>query len=364
MSVKYGRTATIERIFRNLKTSSAARIDGLTDPDEILTACWSDYQVCVTRLVAADTYGIPISAANGLVLFDVLTNPSITRAETPALPLGISSLVGGSHGIVRIDRDGSVTPFGTIGVQYTVTPNRELVEDAQKFLDHPESSAGLVAAGNEHDGRVFYVVLGLDPVVMANHVPPSSPVHSESFDVGIGLFTGHDGSLPFHTVFFIQDPLTGLIYERDEIRIKHFSKANERRRENINFLEYRVKERTTKFIEEVKYLGDMKLTDGSEALDRHIEVCVMAFSEIGKRRKEYVREEIRRLFLSASHAGTHGLNAWALFTAFVEFTAVEVGESVPGKPHRGYSPLPLLVKREKVAGIRSQVREALANVAP
>lgn len=355
-----------QRMLENLRCNEARTIEGLADPDEILRVSESDYLVKKTRLIAADVHGNVLECGEATpLLFDELSREPHKIAPPQTLVDQIPAREAGGHGIVRVDKDGTVSFLAVSGVQYTITQNKVLVEDALRFMQNSDTSLSLLLSGNVRGGRNFFVVLGMHQLEVKQVAIHSDSGYVETFDRGIALFTGHDGSMKHATVFYIQDPVTGDVFEWVETKLKHYSNVIKRAEENSRFLNEEVGETVQKFIADAQALAAVPLPEGSVIIDKCISRCIDTYPNIKdkslKRRNE-LEMRLLNLFLSPAHAGRRGHNAWALFTAYAHLTSVEMGEARPKPPTRGHGRLPLMIKHQNLVRARQRARELLLEL--
>ena len=279
--------ALIDELIHGLRNSRAISIEGLLDVRSILVTSRSNYRIGLGRLAVTDVFEELVFNPDGSkLMLDELKIAASQITHPGNLPEKIPVKVGGQHAVVRINEDGTMTPFGVVGSQYTVVQNESIVLDALAVVDSSENIAQLAYAGNGLGGRVFFVGV---------HFPPFSvsiAAHEEVFNRSMLIYSGH----------------------------KHFSNVNERT--SVAAANYRkMKALSDALLSDVQLMAQVQLPPKSPVTVELIGECAKASLTQNKLTDKNIEDlslRIKDCYLSERHSGKRGFNGWALYTAFAE----------------------------------------------
>jgi hypothetical protein len=301
-------------LLNQLHSRYAFSVYGMTDIESILRVSRSDYRIGLGRLALAGVDGsIVKNPDGGHVFFDVVRRITVGQGEDTRLPGRIDSDPGGSHGAVRIDADGSIRAFGTVGVQYTVVQNSEIVRDALDIVENSEEEAVLVYAGNYRGGRVFFVGIGFEPLVV------NVGSFRETFHRHLVIYSGHDGNLAHHCASRFDDAdLPGVIHWDSSSR-RHFSGVKDRVSEAMKNLK-RMKVLSDQLAQDVTLMAGIQLPPESSTTSSLIDFCASKIFSTGTASDSvlnYRRRRLKEIYMDSTFSGRRGYNGWALYRAYV-----------------------------------------------
>lgn len=301
-------------LLNQLHSKYAFDVYGMTDIESILKASKSDYLVGLGRLALAGVDGKIVENLNGRrIFFDTLRETTREVENFYHLPEQIVSEPGGSHGVVRIDPDGMVQPFGTVGVQYTVVQNREIVRDALDIVENSEEEALLVYAGNYRGGRVFFAGIRFAPLVV------KVGSFQEMFHRHLVVYSGHDGNLAHHCASRFDDFDAPGVIDWDCRRRKHYSGVKDRVSEAMQNLK-QMKKTSDALAKDVISMAQIQLPPESEISQRIMEYCaskIHSNSTASPSRMKFRRQRLQELYISADISGKRGYNGWSLYRAYI-----------------------------------------------
>ena len=307
--------ALIDELIHGLRNSRAISIEGLLDVTSILVTSRSNYRIGLGRLAVTDVFEELVFNPDGSkLMLDELKIAASQITHPGNLPEKIPVKVGGQHAVVRINEDGTMTPFGVVGSQYTVVQNESIVLDALAVVDSSENIAQLAYAGNGLGGRVFFVGV---------HFPPFSvsiAAHEEVFNRSMLIYSGHDGNWAHHCSFRFEEPGSGSVLDFVSIKSKHFSNVNERT--SVAAANYRkMKALSDALLSDVQLMAQVQLPPKSPVTVELIGECAKASLTQNKLTDKNIEDLSLRImdcYLSERHSGKRGFNGWALYTAFAE----------------------------------------------
>jgi hypothetical protein len=301
-------------LLNQLHSGHAFSVYGITDTETILKVSKSDYRVGLGRLALADVDGSIVKNLDGQhILFDVMREAPTAGAEELRLPDRIDSDPGGSHGAVRINRDGSIRAFGTVGVQYTVVQNSEIVRDALDIVENSDEEAVLVYAGNYRGGRIFFVGIGFQPLVV------NIGSFKETFHRHLVVYSGHDGNLAHHCASRFDDADEPGVIHWDSSSRRHFSGVKDRVSEAMTNLK-RMKELSDQLSQDVIAMARIQLPPESTATEELIEFCalkIFSTSTASDSVLKYRRKRLLEIYKDSKISGRRGYNGWSLYRAYV-----------------------------------------------
>lgn len=324
---------SLKELFRHFHSDGLHNISDLTDVEEILDIVGAQYKVALCRLMMATLEGEPWEDAdNSHIYFDNPTQTEIRPSAFPGLPESYRCQPGDSRGVVRINPDGSVIPFGVVGSQYGVVQNAHIVTDALKLIEISEGEVlGLSHAGTYDEGRKFYVAS------QAKSLTIDIGAYSETFHRSVEYGTSHDSELSFYTLFSFSDPHTGLVIEHVRVKRRHSRKVIDAVQSSQETLK-NLQKISDEIVSDVTQLSQIQLPLDSDTFKKLLEICTIACTkriknlttEEEQMRRVQIADSIKKAF-SSSHRDKRGSNGWALYTAYLEIDDQTIKEVLARK---------------------------------
>lgn len=266
---------------------------------EMMEISKTDFTVGLTRLIAADEAGLPITNDDdSFVYFDI------------------------SRGTMATESDGTMFGLATVGTRYRTADNQHNVEKALQIVkasDNPDVHIETIGALDE--GRKFFVSIELgDEVVFERDG------NKDNVKRYLGLHSSHDGTVP--STF----GLTGIrmVCQNTVNSAMGSATAKFKARHTENGVDFDVEQARSIlgmsdiWIQGVRdtaaKMGAINITQ--KEVDRIFSEMFPITKSAGKKaieNNDKIRTQINAVYLNNRNAGQFGTNGWSLWNSYVEF---------------------------------------------
>ena len=273
-------------------------MNGLQTIDAMLEAAQADYQVLLTKIAVVDDEG------------NLIRNPD-----------GTPVVLQDDRATVRMNEDGSFSPFATVGTRYDVRQNREVLERAMAVVGASRGDAVIDTCGVLKGGARFFAGIDLGELV----IDPTGV--NDKIARYLVVSHGHDGYWPIR---YANTDVRAVCQNTVIMGIKNaerlFTARHTRNADEYLNTAQEALEISTEWAKSFKIMAETLLAvpvpQASQRVDKVLNAVfpVKATETDSQRRnREEITGTIRALYSSQKNAGGYGFNGWSIYNSVVEY---------------------------------------------
>ena len=273
-------------------------MNGLQTIDAMLEASQADYQVLLTKIAVVDDDG------------NLIRNPD-----------GSPVIVEDNKATVRMNDDGSFSPFATVGNRYDVRQNREVLERAMAVVGASKGDAVIDTCGVLKGGARFFAGIDLGTLV----IDPTGV--NDKIARYLVVSHGHDGYWPIR---YANTDVRAVCQNTVIMGIKNaerlFTARHTRNADEYLNTAQEALQISTEWAKNFKIMAESMLAipvpQASQRVDKVINTVFpikATESDTQRRNREEITGTIRALYSSQKNAGGYGFNGWSIYNSVVEY---------------------------------------------
>lgn len=274
---------------------------GFQTLDAMMEAAQADFPVILTKVIATDEEGAPLTNADGSWVY-----------------------LEESRATVRVNMDDSGTNYAglaTVGTRYTPMQYRTVAERALEIIGASDGEAVIDTLGVLGGGKRFFASIDLGAV----EVPLSNGV--DTLEQYLNIYSGHDGKTPMvlsnsgiRTV--CQNTVTASLRAAKS----KFTARHTRNGADFDIEAARAALNVTvawreSFVQMAQEMDAIKVTqaDVDRVFLEIFPIDVATATDRVRENSDALRAQIKGLFASDKNAGVYGSTGWSLYNTFVEY---------------------------------------------
>ena len=273
-------------------------MNGLQTIDAMLEASQADYQVLLTKIAVVDDEG------------NLIRNPD-----------GTPVVLQDDRATVRMNEDGSFSPFATVGTRYDVRQNREVLERAMAVVGASKGDAVIDTCGVLKGGARFFAGIDLGTLV----IDPTGV--NDKIARYLVVSHGHDGYWPIR---YANTDVRAVCQNTVIMGIKNaerlFTARHTRNADEYLNTAQEALQISTEWAKSFKIMAEQMLAIPVPQVSQRIDKVLNTVFPIKatetdpqRRNRQEITGTIRALYFSQKNAGGYGFNGWSIYNSVVEY---------------------------------------------
>ena len=273
-------------------------MNGLQTIDAMLEESQADYQVLLTKIAVVDDEG------------NLIRNPD-----------GTPVVLQDDRATVRLNDDGSFSPFATVGTRYDVRQNREVLERAMAVVGASKGDAVIDTCGVLKGGARFFAGIDLGTLV----IDPTGV--NDKIARYLVVSHGHDGYWPIR---YANTDVRAVCQNTVIMGIKNaerlFTARHTRNADEYLNTAQEALQISTEWARNFQIMAEQMLKipvpQASQRIDKVLNTVFpikTTESDMQRRNREEITGTIRALYSSPKNAGGYGFNGWSIYNSVVEY---------------------------------------------